>query len=47
MLVGALLGARFGVRAIPDEWLRATASAETTARHALEIATWGWNPPGL
>lgn len=45
MTVGACLGARFGVRAIPDEWLRASAGSDVVCRNAIELATWSWNPP--
>ncbi|CAC9505295.1 conserved hypothetical protein [Leishmania infantum JPCM5] len=45
MLVGALLGAKLGVRHIPMEWLSATADHKPVSTMALEVAQWSWNPP--
>ncbi|GET90190.1 hypothetical protein, conserved [Leishmania tarentolae] len=45
MLVGALLGAKLGVRQIPVEWLSATADHKPVSTMALEVAQWSWNPP--
>ncbi|KAG5475192.1 hypothetical protein CUR178_04643 [Leishmania enriettii] len=45
MLVGALLGAKLGVRHIPMEWLSATADHKAVSTMSLEVAQWSWNPP--
>ncbi|KAG5500593.1 hypothetical protein JKF63_03688 [Porcisia hertigi] len=45
MLVGALLGAKLGVRHIPMEWLSATPDHRPVSTMALEVAQWSWNPP--
>lgn len=45
MVVGALLGARFGVRAIPLRWLSATPDHKPLSTMAIEVAQWTWNPP--
>lgn len=45
MLVGALLGARFGARAIPPQWLqRQEADMSLVCSTAVEISQWSWNP---
>ncbi|KPI84304.1 hypothetical protein ABL78_6647 [Leptomonas seymouri] len=45
MLVGALLGAKLGIRHVPLEWLSATHDHKPVATMALEVAQWSWNPP--
>jgi hypothetical protein len=45
LLVGACLGARFGPRSIPDEWMQATPGLNTVCQQAIELAQWSWNPP--
>lgn len=45
MLAGALLGAKFGVRSIPMEWLSATKDHSALGTIAVDISQWAWNPP--
>ncbi|CCW62241.1 unnamed protein product [Phytomonas sp. EM1] len=45
MLVGALLGARFGARQIPIPWISATVDHKPLVTMAIEVAQWAWNPP--
>nr|CCC95758.1 unnamed protein product [Trypanosoma congolense IL3000] len=45
LIVGALLGARMGVRRIPIRWLSATPDHVSLVTYALQIAQWSWNPP--
>lgn len=44
MLVGAFLGARFGVRAIPPRWLSATVDHQVLASVSVDVAQSSWNP---
>lgn len=46
MLVGAFLGASFGVRALPLRWLSATVDHELMVGLAVPIAQNAWNPYG-
>jgi hypothetical protein len=45
MLVGALLGAKLGVRYIPLEWLSATPDHQPVATMAMEVSQFVWNAP--
>ncbi|ORC87005.1 uncharacterized protein TM35_000241550 [Trypanosoma theileri] len=45
LIVGALLGAQFGVRRIPTAWLSATHNYGPLVTMAMEVAQWSWNPP--
>ncbi|CCW68578.1 unnamed protein product [Phytomonas sp. Hart1] len=45
MLVGALLGGRFGIRRIPTSWINATIDYKPLITMAIEVAQWAWNPP--
>ncbi|CBH18214.1 hypothetical protein, conserved [Trypanosoma brucei gambiense DAL972] len=45
LIVGALLGARMGVRRIPISWLSATYDHVPLVTLALQVAQWSWNPP--
>ncbi|KEG12441.1 hypothetical protein DQ04_01711040 [Trypanosoma grayi] len=45
IIVGALLGARMGVRRIPPNWLNATPDYSPLVTRAVEVAQWSWNPP--
>jgi hypothetical protein len=45
MFAGALLGAKFGVRGIPMEWLSATRDHSALGTIAVDISQWSWNPP--
>lgn len=44
MLVGAALGAKFGVRNIPMEWLSATPDHHSLGTLSIEVCQWSWNP---
>lgn len=46
-LVGAFLGAKFGVRAIPLHWLSATVDHSLMISMAIDIAQYSWNPEPL
>lgn len=46
-LVGAFLGAKFGVRAIPLHWLSATVDHSLLISNAIDIAQYSWNPEPL
>ncbi|EPY37647.1 hypothetical protein AGDE_06287 [Angomonas deanei] len=45
MLVGALLGAKYGARHIPPGWLSATARHKVLSTFSIDVAQWAWNPP--
>ena len=44
MLAGALLGARFGIRSVPSEWLLAANDHAAVSSFAIGIAQTAWNP---
>lgn len=44
MLVGALVGSRYGARAIPPRWLSATVDHAAMAGFAIEVSQGSWNP---
>jgi hypothetical protein len=44
ILVGACLGAKFGAREIPPEWIDATEDYAAICSSAIEVAQWAWNP---
>lgn len=46
-LVGAFLGAKFGVKAIPLHWLSATIDHSVIASMGIDIAQFAWNPEPL
>ncbi|EPY17727.1 hypothetical protein STCU_10445 [Strigomonas culicis] len=45
MLVGALLGARYGARHVPPAWVSATEKHTVLSTWAIDVAQWAWNPP--
>lgn len=46
LLVGAMLGAKLGVRSVPQEWLQATRDHQAVVPMAVECSQWAWNPLG-
>lgn len=46
-LVGAFLGAKFGVRAIPLHWISATVDHAVVASMAVDVAQFSWNAEPL
>lgn len=45
MVVGACLGAKFGVQQVPTEWIMATPDNSVVCASAMDLANWSWNNP--
>lgn len=44
MFVGACLGAKYGIRQIPEEWITGTDGATEVCDAAIRLSQWSWNP---